>query len=70
MYLCPDAQPGNCCQCMAIMICHNSRSKKMNNKNLLILLSTDKLLRLIFGGVILSAIALITLAITAGIWYL
>ena len=42
----------------------------MNNKNLLILLSTDKLLRLIFSGVILSAIALLTLAITAGVWYL
>jgi hypothetical protein len=42
----------------------------MNNKNLLALLSGDRQLRAIFSGVILAAVALIGVAITAGFWYL
>ena len=42
----------------------------MNNKKLLAILSGDRQLRAIFSGVILAAVALIGVAITAGFWYL
>jgi len=42
----------------------------MNNKSFLALLSTDRQLRVIFSGVVISAIALLSVAVTAGVWYL
>jgi hypothetical protein len=42
----------------------------MNNKRLLNLLSMDRDLRAIFSGIILTSVALISMAVTAGIWYL
>lgn len=40
------------------------------NKKLLAILSGDRQLRAIFSGVILAAVALLGVAVTAGIWYL
>jgi hypothetical protein len=42
----------------------------MNNKSFLTLLTTDKQLRVIFSGMVISVIALLFVAVTAGIWYL
>jgi hypothetical protein len=42
----------------------------MNNKNLLTILSGDKQLRAIFSGVIIAAVALVGVAVTAGFWFL
>lgn len=39
-------------------------------KKLLAILSSDRQLRAIFSGVVLAAVALLGVAVTAGIWYL
>jgi hypothetical protein len=46
------------------------KEAKVNKKNLIAILSIDKELQAIFSGVILSAVALVSVAIAAGIWYL
>lgn len=48
----------------------NEEEEKMNSKKLLARLTSDRQLLAIFSGVVLSAIALISVAVTAGIWYL
>ncbi len=40
-----------------------------NRKKLLAILGDDRELLTLFSGVVLSGIALVTLAVTAGIWY-
>jgi hypothetical protein len=47
-----------------------NKEAEMNKKNFMDILCIDKELRAIFSGVILSAVALASVAITAGIWYL
>ncbi len=42
----------------------------MNNKKLLSILGGDKQLLAMFSGVILCAVALLSMAVTAGVWYL
>ena len=39
------------------------------NRNLFAILSGDRQLRAIFSGIVLTAIALLVVAITAGVWY-
>ena len=40
------------------------------NKKLFAILSGDRQLRAIFSGVVLAVVALLGVAVTAGIWYL
>jgi hypothetical protein len=42
----------------------------MHKKNLIEVLHGDRELLVIFSGIILTAVAMLSLAITAGIWYL
>ncbi len=48
----------------------NKEEEEMNSKRLLALLSGDKQLLATFSGMIFSFVALLSLAVTAGIWYL
>lgn len=42
----------------------------MTSKNLIKLLGSDRQLLTIMSGIICSGIALVTLVVTAGVWYL
>ena len=42
----------------------------MNRKNLVKLMTRDRQLLSLFSGMVLSAAVLVSLAVTAGIWYL
>lgn len=46
------------------------RRIEMNSKNLVNLITRDRQLVSLFSGMVLAAIALLSVAITAGVWYL
>ena len=48
----------------------NREEKEMNNKKHLTIFGGDKQLLGLFCGVVLSACALLSVVITAGVWYL
>ena len=52
------------------MKAENKEEGKMNNKKRLSLFGGDKQLLGLFFGVVLSSAALLSVAVTAGIWYL
>ncbi len=46
----------------------NKESRKMN-RNLFAILSGDRQLRAIFSGIVLTTVALLGVAVAAGVWY-
>ncbi len=48
----------------------NKEEKEMNSKNLLNILRVDRQLLAMFSGILFSFVIMISLAVTAGIWYL
>ncbi len=48
----------------------NKEEGKMNNKKLSNLLRGDRQLLAMFSGILFSFVVLISLAVTAGVWYL
>jgi hypothetical protein len=42
----------------------------MSKKNLIVVLHDDRKLLSLFSGIILTAVAMLSLAVTAGTWYL
>ena len=42
----------------------------MNSKNLVNLITRDRQLMSLFSGMVLSLVVLVSLAVTAGVWYL
>jgi hypothetical protein len=54
----------------SIMKTGNKEEKEMNSKNLLNILRVDRQLLAMFSGILFSFVIMISLAVTAGIWYL
>ncbi len=48
----------------------NKEAEEMNNRKLLTLLRVDRQLLAMFSGILFSFVVLISLAVTAGVWYL
>jgi hypothetical protein len=52
------------------MKAENKEEEEMNNKKLLNIIGGDRQLMGLFSGVVLSAFALLSVVVAAGVWYL